>query len=111
MDRRPSHRADGQRSGLRASRACRKVSRFSRGGRTSSGLRIRYAPGCSRVILLDTNVFIRLMKGDSTVIEWLNRTPRYELGVSAIVVYELEYGSLKARFPVKRRDILQTGMA
>ena len=62
------------------------------------------------MILLDTNVFIRLLKGDSAVGDWLKRIPRIELGVPAIVVYELEYGSLKARFSARRRNILRYGM-
>jgi tRNA(fMet)-specific endonuclease VapC len=62
------------------------------------------------VILLDTNVFLRLLKGDSAVGDWLKGIPRSELGVPAIVLYELEYGSLKARFSAKRRNILQQGM-
>jgi tRNA(fMet)-specific endonuclease VapC len=62
------------------------------------------------VILLDTNVFLGLLKGDAAVGDWLKRIPRSELGVPAIVVYELEYGSLKARFSAKRRDILRHGM-
>jgi tRNA(fMet)-specific endonuclease VapC len=62
------------------------------------------------VILLDTNIFIRLLKGDPAVGNWLQRTPRNELAVSAIVIYELEYGSLKARFSARRRSMLHYGM-
>jgi tRNA(fMet)-specific endonuclease VapC len=62
------------------------------------------------VTLLDTNVFIRFVKGDSAVADWLARSPRTELAVPAIVLYELEYGSLKARFSTRRRDILQHGL-
>lgn len=53
--------------------------------------------------LLDTNVVIHYLKGDPAIVERLQRAQRSELGIPAIVVYELEYGTLRSKVPARRR--------
>lgn len=60
--------------------------------------------------LLDTNIFIHLLKGNPVVSQWLQSQPRSNLAIPAVVVYELEYGSLKASFSTRRRTALHHGM-
>lgn len=62
------------------------------------------------MILLDSNILIYLLKGEPAVTSWFQRQPRRDLGIPAIVIYELEYGSLRARFSSKRRSALVGGM-
>jgi tRNA(fMet)-specific endonuclease VapC len=61
------------------------------------------------LILLDTNVIIHFLKGDQAIAAHLKRVPRHELGLPAIVVYELEYGSLRSAMPTQRRRSMQAG--
>ena len=63
------------------------------------------------MILLDTNILIRLIKGDTRTAEWLEHIPRSELAISSITVYELAYGSLRANVPANRTQLLQSAVA
>jgi tRNA(fMet)-specific endonuclease VapC len=60
--------------------------------------------------LLDTNVMIHYLKGDPGIVARIQSTPRGELAIPAIVVYELEYGTLQSRFPARRRRALEAGL-
>ena len=40
----------------------------------------------------------------------LAKTSRSELAIPAIVVYELEYGTLRSKFPARRRNELEEGL-
>jgi tRNA(fMet)-specific endonuclease VapC len=63
------------------------------------------------LILLDTNVIIHYLKGDRHIVARLNFASPNELAIPAIVVYELEYGTLRAKLPVRRRRELEEGLA
>ncbi len=62
------------------------------------------------MILIDTNVLVRFLKGDAVTVGWLQRSVRSELGVSSVTLYELEYGTLKANVPLKRRQRLTAAL-
>jgi tRNA(fMet)-specific endonuclease VapC len=62
------------------------------------------------MILLDTNVLIHYIKGLPGVVERLQSVRRDQLAISTITVYELEYGTLKARFSSARRKALAGGL-
>lgn len=55
---------------------------------------------------LDTNSVLYVLKGRGRVAERLLATPRTEISVPAVVVYELEVGTLKSRSPEQRRSQL-----
>ena len=61
--------------------------------------------------LLDTNVIIYYLKGDPGIVTRVQRASRDELAIPAIVVYELEYGTLRSHFPARRRRELEAGLA
>lgn len=52
---------------------------------------------------LDTNSLVYFFKGMGRVAEHLLATPRAELSVSAVVLYELETGIAKSSSPERRR--------
>lgn len=55
--------------------------------------------------LLDTNPCIRVLNGRSaTLTARMNRTDRAEIGISAITVAELYYGSAKSQTPERSRQ-------
>ncbi len=56
--------------------------------------------------VLDTNILIYFFKGMGRVSEVLLAKAPKEIGVPAIVVYELEYGILKSTSPDKRKEQL-----
>ena len=58
--------------------------------------------------LLDTNTLIYFFKGQGNVSARLFTVSRGELGLSAIVLYELKTGIAKSRNAVKRRGQLDT---
>jgi tRNA(fMet)-specific endonuclease VapC len=60
--------------------------------------------------LLDTNVIIHYLKGDPAIVGRIHNASRGELAISAIVVYELEYGTLRSKFPARRRRELEAGL-
>jgi tRNA(fMet)-specific endonuclease VapC len=60
--------------------------------------------------LLDTNVIILYLKGDPAIAARMRAASRSELAVPTIVVYELEYGTLRSRLPARRRGELETGL-
>jgi tRNA(fMet)-specific endonuclease VapC len=60
--------------------------------------------------LLDTNVMICYLKGDSRIVARIRSASRGELAIPAIVVYELEYGTLRSRVPARRRRDLEAGL-
>lgn len=55
---------------------------------------------------LDTNSVLYVLKDKGRVAEQLLATPRTEVTVPAVVVYELEVGTLKSRSPERRRSQL-----
>jgi tRNA(fMet)-specific endonuclease VapC len=57
--------------------------------------------------LLDTNTLIYFFKGQGHVAERLLSVPPSELGISAIVLHELETGIAKSTNPEKRRHQLE----
>jgi tRNA(fMet)-specific endonuclease VapC len=58
--------------------------------------------------LLDTNTIIYFFKGAGQVADNLLQTPPMDIGIPAIVLYELEVGLGKSSAPAKRRKQLQT---
>jgi tRNA(fMet)-specific endonuclease VapC len=60
--------------------------------------------------LLDTNVLIHYLKGDPAIVAHIRNASRGELAIPAIVVYELEYGTLRSRLPARRRRELEAGL-
>ncbi len=60
--------------------------------------------------LLDTNVFIHHLKGDSGFVARIMASSRGELAIPTIVIYELEYGTLGSRVPNRRRHSLEAGL-
>lgn len=61
--------------------------------------------------LLDTNVIIHYLKGDPEIVRRIQRASPGELAIPAIVLYELEYGTLRSKFPSRRRRDLEEGLA
>ena len=62
------------------------------------------------MILLDTNVVIHWLKGNAGIAAAIRNTSRSELALPAVVLYELEYGALRARLPEQRRRELERGL-
>jgi len=60
--------------------------------------------------LLDTNVVVHYLKGDPEIVMRINNASRGELAIPTIVVYELEYGTLRSKFPARRRRELEEGL-
>ena len=60
--------------------------------------------------LLDTNVVIHYLKGDPAIVARIHNASRGELAIPAIVVYELEYGTLRAKLGARRRRELEAGL-
>jgi tRNA(fMet)-specific endonuclease VapC len=60
--------------------------------------------------LLDTNVIVHYLKGDPDIVVRIHAASRGELAIPAIVVYELEYGTLRSKFPTRRRRELEEGL-
>lgn len=60
--------------------------------------------------LLDTNVIIHYLKGDPAIVARIRNASRGELAILAIVVYELEYGTLRAKLAARRRRELEAGL-
>ena len=58
--------------------------------------------------LLDTNTVIYFFKGMGQVADNLLKTAPKDIGIPAIVLYELEVGLGKSQAPAKRRRQLQT---
>lgn len=58
--------------------------------------------------LLDTNTVIYFFKGMGHVAENLLKTAPKDIGIPAVVLYELEVGLGKSKAPAKRRKQLQT---
>lgn len=63
------------------------------------------------MILLDTSVIIHFLKGDARIEAGIRNTARTELALPSIVVYELEYGTLRSGVPERRRRQLERGLA
>jgi tRNA(fMet)-specific endonuclease VapC len=61
--------------------------------------------------LLDTNVMVHYLKGDPAIVGSIHKASRGELAIPAIVVYELEYGTLRSKFAARRRRELEAGLA
>jgi tRNA(fMet)-specific endonuclease VapC len=62
------------------------------------------------LILLDTNVVVHYLKGDPAIVARIYKASRGELAIPAIVVYELEYGTLRSKLPARRRRELEAGL-
>jgi len=60
--------------------------------------------------LLDTNVLIHFLKGDAEIVARLRNSARTDLAIPAVVLYELEYGTLRSKLPVRRRRALEAGL-
>jgi tRNA(fMet)-specific endonuclease VapC len=60
------------------------------------------------VYLLDTNTFIYFFKGQGLIADRLLATPPKEIGLSAVVLYELETGIAKSQHPTKRKRQLES---
>ncbi len=58
--------------------------------------------------VLDTNTLIYFFKGQGSVAKNLLSTPPGEIGVPAIVLFELEVGLAKSKDPTKRREQLES---
>lgn len=52
---------------------------------------------------LDTNILIYALKGIGQVREQLAAVPPSDIGVPAVVAYELEYGTFRSKSPEQRR--------
>jgi tRNA(fMet)-specific endonuclease VapC len=63
------------------------------------------------LILLDTNVLIHYLKGDPEIVARIQNASPTELAIPAIVLYELEYGTLRSNLPARRRRDLEQGLA
>jgi tRNA(fMet)-specific endonuclease VapC len=63
------------------------------------------------LILLDTNVVVHYLKGDPAIVARIQKASPGELAIPAIVVYELEYGTLRSKLPARRRRELEAGLA
>jgi tRNA(fMet)-specific endonuclease VapC len=61
--------------------------------------------------LLDTNVIIHYLKGDPGIVARIHKSPPGDLAIPAIVLYELEYGTLQSKFPARRQRDLEEGWA
>ena len=61
------------------------------------------------LIFLDTNTIIHYLKGEPSVVQNIHRRDRTELALPAIVLYELEVGTLRS-VGSKRRKILEKGL-
>jgi tRNA(fMet)-specific endonuclease VapC len=59
---------------------------------------------------LDTNVIVPYLKGDPAIMARIHHASRGELAIPAIVVYELEYGTLRSKLPARRRRELEAGL-
>jgi len=62
------------------------------------------------LILLDANVLIHYLKGDPAIVAHIQRAKPGELAIPAIVVYELEYGTLRSTLSPRRRRQLEAGL-
>ena len=62
------------------------------------------------MILLDTNVVVHYLKGDPAIVARIHKASRGELAIPTIVVYELEYGTLRSKLPARRRRELEAGL-
>jgi tRNA(fMet)-specific endonuclease VapC len=61
------------------------------------------------LIVLDTNTIVHYLKGDDNVRAHIHATPRNELAVPSVVIYELEVGVLKSG-AARRRNMLERGL-
>ena len=53
---------------------------------------------------------VHYLKGDTEIVAHINRASRDELAIPTIVFYELEYGTLRSKFPSRRRRELEEGL-
>jgi tRNA(fMet)-specific endonuclease VapC len=53
---------------------------------------------------------VHYLKGDPEIVARIQSASRGELAIPAIVVYELEYGTLRSKFPAWRRRKLEAGL-
>lgn len=61
--------------------------------------------------LLDTNVVIGYLKGDPAIMTRMRGADDGSLAVPAVVVYELEYGTLRSKAGDRRRRQLEEGLS
>jgi tRNA(fMet)-specific endonuclease VapC len=55
--------------------------------------------------LLDTNVLIHYLKGNPLIVERIQSSAKRELAIACVAVYELEYGTLKAKGAWRRNRL------
>lgn len=53
---------------------------------------------------------VQYLKGNPEIGGRITSTARIELAIPAIVLYELEYGTLRSKFPTRRRRELEKGL-
>lgn len=61
--------------------------------------------------LLDTNIFIALLRGNPRIAERVRARPTKSIGVSMVTVYELRVGVEKSREPEKNARFLEDALA
>jgi len=61
--------------------------------------------------LLDTNIFIALLRGNPRITERVRARPTKSIGISMITVYELRVGVEKSREPEKNGRFLEDVLA
>lgn len=61
--------------------------------------------------LLDTNIFIALLRGHPRITERVRARPTKSIGVSKVTVYELRVGVEKSREPAKNERFLEDALA
>jgi predicted nucleic acid-binding protein len=59
------------------------------------------------ILAAGTNVIIDYLRGDSGVVSQPAKIAPAELAIPSIVVYELEYGTLRSKFPARGRSVLE----
>jgi tRNA(fMet)-specific endonuclease VapC len=62
------------------------------------------------VTLLDSNTIIHYLRGDEWVVPRMQGAVKGTLGIPSLVMYEIEYGTLRAR-SARRRAILTEALA
>ena len=53
---------------------------------------------------------VHYLKGDPAIVIRIHKASRGDLAIPAIVVYELEYGTLRSKLPARRRRELEAGL-
>ena len=62
-------------------------------------------------ILLDTDTFIALLRGNPRIMERVRACPTRSIGISMVTAYELRVGVEKSREPEKNQEFLDDALA